>query len=154
VLSGTSWETQYGYSRAIRVGNRILVSGTTASHGDRLIGGSNPAAQAISCLTRSKGRSTSLGGRVGRRRPYACLCQQDEPLGGDRGGNMGSDWVMCSRRTRWYRRRSVGDGFLVEIEAEAGGRLVAALRRTMTDDHPSDATAVVQEPFHAEGAEG
>ena len=38
-LSGTVWEDLAGFSRAVRKGDRILVSGTTATHGDRVIGG-------------------------------------------------------------------------------------------------------------------
>lgn len=33
VDSGSSWEATAGYARAVRVGERILVSGTTATHG-------------------------------------------------------------------------------------------------------------------------
>ncbi|MDZ7650238.1 MAG: aldo/keto reductase [Cytophagales bacterium] len=44
-LSGTVWEDIAGFSRAVKKGNRILVSGTTATHGPKSIGGNDPVAQ-------------------------------------------------------------------------------------------------------------
>lgn len=38
ILSGAVWEDQVGYSRAVRIGNVIEVSGTTSVDGDKLIG--------------------------------------------------------------------------------------------------------------------
>jgi len=64
VLSGTIWEEIAGYSRAVRTGDRILVSGTTAIHGDRVIGGADPAAQAHYVIDKIEGAIQSLGGRI------------------------------------------------------------------------------------------
>lgn len=38
IFTGTPWEEVVGYCRAIRVGNTIEVSGTTAMDGDKLVG--------------------------------------------------------------------------------------------------------------------
>jgi enamine deaminase RidA (YjgF/YER057c/UK114 family) len=38
VFSGTPWEKQAGYCRALRAGNLVFVSGTTSMDGDQLVG--------------------------------------------------------------------------------------------------------------------
>lgn len=47
ISSFSPWETTIGYSRAIRVGNLIEVSGTTAMDGDTIIGKGNVDEQTI-----------------------------------------------------------------------------------------------------------
>jgi len=46
ISSNTMYEEQIGYSRAVRVGNIVEVSGTTATDGDRIVGKGNIYEQA------------------------------------------------------------------------------------------------------------
>ena len=47
ISSGTNWENRVCYSRAVKVGNVIEISGTTAVDGDTIIGNNNVYEQAI-----------------------------------------------------------------------------------------------------------
>ena len=64
VLTGTVWEDLAGYSRAVRRGNRIFVSGTTATHGNRIIGEDDVEAQTHFVIDKIEGAIQSLGGRL------------------------------------------------------------------------------------------
>jgi len=65
VDSGSQWETIAGYSRAIRIGDRVLVSGTTATHGSgRVIGKGNPAAQAVYILDKISASLKAVGAEL------------------------------------------------------------------------------------------
>ena len=45
ISSGAKWEEIVGYSRAVRIGNLIEVTGTAAVDGDKIIGKDNPYEQ-------------------------------------------------------------------------------------------------------------
>ena len=50
ISSGATWENIVGYSRAVRVGNFIEISGTTATNGDSIKGVGDLYAQTIFIL--------------------------------------------------------------------------------------------------------
>ncbi|MFM8750606.1 aldo/keto reductase [Rhabdaerophilum sp.] len=65
VLTGSSWEDIAGYCRAQRIGDRILVSGTTAIAGmSREVATADAGAQTTYILDRIVAAVTSLGGRA------------------------------------------------------------------------------------------
>ena len=48
VSSGTTWERQFGYSRAVRIHNMVFVAGTTAAdESGKIIGINDPYQQAV-----------------------------------------------------------------------------------------------------------
>lgn len=50
ISSGAIWEDIVGYSRAVRIGNIIEVSGTAPVEGDKVVGIGDAYKQTISCL--------------------------------------------------------------------------------------------------------
>jgi len=117
-LSGTVWEDLAGFSRAVRKGDRILVSGTTATHGDQLIGNNDPAVQTHFALDKIEGAIQSLGGRfedIVRTRIYLNHIDDWEPVSRAHGKRLGH----VQPANTLVGAALVGEGYLVEIEAEA-----------------------------------
>lgn len=117
-VSGTLWEEMAGYCRAVRIGERILISGTTATHGERLVGGSDPAAQTHFVIDKIEGALRSLGGRledVVRTRIFVADAADWEAVArvhGERFSHVRPVNTLVEARL-------VGEEYLVEIEAEA-----------------------------------
>lgn len=119
VSSGSLWEGICGYSRALRIGERILVSGTTATNGaGDVVCRGDPAGQTVFILDKIAASLKALGASledIVRTRIY--LKDADH-------------WEVVSRIHGRYLReirpantmleisRLIGD-YLVEIEAEA-----------------------------------
>lgn len=117
--SGSVWEPLAGYSRAVRVGNRILVSGTTATHGaDRCVAPGDPGAQTTYILDKIAASLTALGSGIEdvvRTRVYLRDVTQWEPVSRAHGRVFGD---VLPANTLIQAGALVGD-YLVEIEAEA-----------------------------------
>lgn len=118
VLTGTVLEDIASYSRALRVANRILVSGTTATHGTRLIGGTDPASQMHFVIDKIEGAIQSLGGGlrdVVRTRVFVKNIADWEPIArvhGERFRGIQPVNTMIGAKL-------IGDEYLLEMEAEA-----------------------------------
>lgn len=63
--SGSSFETLVGYSRAVRVGNSVYVSGTSASGPDGPVGGADAGKQAAAVLERIVAALKEAGASAG-----------------------------------------------------------------------------------------
>ncbi len=116
--SGTVWEEAAGFSRAVRIGEHIAVSGTTATHGDRLIGGDDPAAQTHFVIDKIEGAIEALGGAledVYRTRIFIPDLAHWEPVARAHGQRFGA----IRPANTLVQAGLIGSGYLVEIEAEA-----------------------------------
>ncbi len=117
-LSGTPWETRASFGRAIRVGNRILVSGTTAAHRETAISPTDPIAQTHFIIDKIAGALRSLGARlddVVRTRIFVRDLTHWEAVARVHGERFAD--IMPANTL--VQGRLVGDEFLVEMEAEA-----------------------------------
>ncbi len=120
IATGTRWEPLVGYSRAVRVGSHVHVSGTTATDANgAIVGVGDPYAQAARALRNIEAALRRTGARlddVVRTRIYVIDIDDWEAIGRAHREVFGS---VRPATSMVQVSRLIAPEMLVEIEAEA-----------------------------------
>jgi len=120
ISSGTVWETLAGYSRAVRMGDLIAVSGTTATdENGHIVGQGDPYAQTAFILRKIERALREAGASledVVRTRIFVTNVAQWEAVARAHAEVFGE---IRPANTLVEVSALIGEGYLVEIEADA-----------------------------------
>jgi enamine deaminase RidA (YjgF/YER057c/UK114 family) len=120
VSTGTRWETEFGYSRAVRAGDHVFVAGTTAvDESGAVIGDGDPYAQAAAILRKIEAALAQAGASmrdVVRTRMFVTDMAFSEAVGRAHGEFFGE---IRPAATMVQVVKLIDPRLLVEIEADA-----------------------------------